>query len=251
MATLQWDHAVQFVNQPEAAIETFAGQQLRAVAGGRHPGWGTRNALSYFGLTYIEFLAIADPDELRAATDKFLLSRDAARLLPENEALFRVALRSDDIDATHDQLRRTGVTVSPIVDGQRNDPQGNIIRWRIFTIDGDTAGLVYPFVLQWGEDDATRLTRLRAQRLDAPHPLGDITLEQAVFEVVNPQAVRDRWQALLGFPPLGEQGLDVGGQQFIFREGAANQLTELVFRVANPALKGQRFRVGNGVYRFT
>ncbi|HBW8822046.1 TPA: VOC family protein, partial [Klebsiella pneumoniae] len=25
----------------------------------------------------------------------------------------------------------------------------------------------------------------------------------------------------------------------------------LVFRVANPALKGQRFRVGNGVYRFT
>ena len=46
MATLQWDHAVQFVNQPEAAIQTFAGQQLRAVAGGRHPGWGTRNALS-------------------------------------------------------------------------------------------------------------------------------------------------------------------------------------------------------------
>ena len=33
--------------------------------------------------------------------------------------------------------------------------------------------------------------------------------------------------------------------------GAPNELTELVFRVANPALKGQRFRVGNGVYRFT
>lgn len=31
MATLQWDHAVQFVNQPEAAIEIFAGQQLWAV----------------------------------------------------------------------------------------------------------------------------------------------------------------------------------------------------------------------------
>ncbi|HBT5713552.1 TPA: VOC family protein, partial [Klebsiella pneumoniae] len=31
MATLQWDHAVQFVNQPEAAIQTFADQQLRAV----------------------------------------------------------------------------------------------------------------------------------------------------------------------------------------------------------------------------
>lgn len=137
-----------------------------------------------------------------------MLSRDAARLLPENEALFRVALRSDDIDATHDHLRRKGLAVSPIVDGQRHDPQGNVIRWRIFTIDGDTDGLVYPFVLQWGEDDETRLARLRAQ------------------------------------------GLDVGGQWFTFREGTANQLTELVFRVANPALKGQRFRVGNGVYRF-
>lgn len=144
MATLQWDHAVQFVNQPEAAIEIFAGQQLRAAVGGRHPGWGTRNALSYFGLTYIEFLAISDPDELRAATDRFLLSRDAARLLPENEALLRVALRSDDIDATHDHLRRKGLAVSPIVDGQRHDPQGNVIRWRIFTIDGDTDGLVFP-----------------------------------------------------------------------------------------------------------
>ncbi|HCI4231820.1 VOC family protein [Klebsiella quasipneumoniae] len=250
MATLQWDHAVQFVNQPEAAIEIFAGQQLRAAVGGRHPGWGTRNALSYFGLTYIEFLAISDPDELRAATDRFLLSRDAARLLPENEALFRVALRNDDIDATHDHLRRNGLAVSPIVDGQRHDPQGNVIRWRIFTIDGDTDGLVFPFVLQWGEDDETRLARLRAQGLDVPHPLGDIVLEQAVFEVDNPQAVRDRWQALLGFPSQGEQGLDAGGQWFTFRQGPANQLTELVFRVANPALKGQRFRVGNGVYRF-
>ncbi|MFT3561141.1 hypothetical protein ACMWDK_26820, partial [Klebsiella pneumoniae] len=35
MATLQWDHAVQFVNQPEAAIEIFAGQQLRAVSCGK------------------------------------------------------------------------------------------------------------------------------------------------------------------------------------------------------------------------
>ncbi len=46
------------------------------------------------------------------------------------------------------------MTVSPIVDGQRNDPQGNIIRWRIFTIDGDTDGLVYPLCCRW-EDDAT------------------------------------------------------------------------------------------------
>ncbi|MHB7443033.1 VOC family protein, partial [Klebsiella pneumoniae] len=35
MATLQWANALQFVNQPEAAIEIFPGLQLRAVSGRR------------------------------------------------------------------------------------------------------------------------------------------------------------------------------------------------------------------------
>lgn len=250
MATLTWDHTVQFVNQPEAAIQVLSGHKLNALAGGRHPGWGTRNALSYFGLTYIEFLAIADDAELLAAAETFLLSRDASRLLPDNEALYRVALRSDDIARTHAQLQEQGLRVSPIVNGQRNDPQGNVISWRIFTIDGDIEGLAYPFVLQWGENDDVRLSRLRAQGLVAPHPLGQIELQRAVFTVQHPRAVRDRWQLLFGFPPHGELGLEVGGHQFIFRKGTANQLTELVFNVADPALKGQRFRVGNGEYLF-
>ena len=250
MATLKWDHAVQFVNHPEAAIQTLNGQKLNAVSGGRHPGWGTWNALSYFGLTYIEFLAIADDAELLSAAEKFLLSRDASRLLPDNEALYRVALRSSDIERTHAWLHELGLRVSSIVDGQRNDPQGNAIRWRIFTIDGDFDGLVYPFVLQWGEDDDARLSRLRAQGLAVPHPLGEIELRRAVFTVPHPQAVRDRWQLLFGFPPAGELGLEVGGREFVFRQGIANQLTELVFQVADPALKGQRFRVGNGEYLF-
>lgn len=250
MAILTWDHAVQFVNQPEAAIQALSGQKLNVVAGGRHPGWGTRNALSYFGLTYIEFLAIADDAELLSAAETFLLCRDASRLLPDNEALYRVALRSDDIERTHAELHEQGLRVSPIVNGQRDDPQGNVIRWRIFTIDGDFDGLVYPFILQWGEEDDARLSRLQAQGLAAPHPLGEIELQRAVFTVQHPQAVRDRWQLLFGFAPQGEQGLAVGGREFLFRQGAANQLTELVLRVADPALKGRRFRVGNGEYLF-
>ena len=250
MATLTWDHAVQFVNQPEAAIQALSGQKLNAVAGGRHPGWGTRNALSYFGLTYIEFLAIADDAELLSAAETFLLCRDASRMLADNEALYRVALRSDDSERTHAELHAQGLRVSPIVNGQRDDLQGNVIRWRIFTIDGDFDGLVYPFILQWGEEDDARLSRLQAQGLAAPHPLGEIELQRAVFTVQHPQAVRDRWQLLFGFAPQGEQGLAVGGREFLFRQGAANQLTELVFRVADPALKGRRFRVGNGEYLF-
>ncbi len=249
MTTLQWDHAVQFVNQPDEAIAIFTGQKLNALAGGRHPGWGTWNALSYFGLTYIEFLAIYDPAELASAQADFLLSRDAAQLLPENQALHRVALRTDDIDQTHAELRSKGLRVSPIVDGQRNDPQGNVISWRIFTIDGDFNGLPYPFVLQWGEDDNTRLARLRAQGLDSPHPAGDVALQNAIFEVQDPQTARAHWHALFGFTEQ-TQGLAVGQQHFLFRQGPANRLVELVFHVSDPTLKGQRFRVGNGEYHF-
>lgn len=249
MTTLKWDHAVQFVNQPQEAVAIFTGQRLNALAGGRHPGWGTWNALSYFGLTYIEFLAIADQAELASAQTDFLLSRDAAHLLPENQALHRVALRSDDIDQTHAQLRSKGLQVSPIVDGQRNDPQGNVISWRIFTIDGDFNGLPYPFILQWGEDDNARLARLRAQGLDRPHPAGEVTLQSAIFDVQDPQAVRAHWHKLFGFNESPE-GLAVGEQRFIFRQSAANRLVELVFNVSDPALKGHRFHVGNGEYRF-
>lgn len=249
MTTLQWDHAVQFVNQPDEAIAIFTGQKLNALAGGRHPGWGTWNALSYFGLTYIEFLSIYDPAELASAQADFLLSRDAAQLLPENQALHRVALRSDDIGQTHAELRSKGLQVSPIVDGQRNDPQGNVISWRIFTLDGDFNGLPYPFVLQWGEDDNARLARLRAQGLDRPHPAGEVALQSAIFEVQDPQAARAHWHALFGFTEQPE-GLAVGQQHFLFRQGPANRLIELVFHVSDPALKGQRFRVGNGEYRF-
>ena len=102
-------------------------------------------------------------------------SNPRMQIAPENQVLHRVALRTDDIDQTHAELRSQGLQVSPIVNGQRNDPQGNVISWRIFTIDGDFNGLPYPFVLQWGEDDNARLTRLRAQGLDKPHPAGEVT----------------------------------------------------------------------------
>jgi hypothetical protein len=50
--------------------------------------------------------------------------------------LHRVALRTDDIDQTHAELRSQGLQVSPIVNGQRNDPQGNVISWRILPLMG-------------------------------------------------------------------------------------------------------------------
>lgn len=251
MATLRWDHAVHYVNHLDDAVATFTDNQLVAFPGGAHPSWGTHNALSYFGLTYLEFLSIRDARELEQAQD-FLLSQDAKRLLPEQQVLYRVALRSDDIDATHQTLRDQGLTLSPIVEGKRHDKQGNLIEWRIFTISGDFQGVPYPFVLQWKTNDAARLDFLRAHNIDRPHPVGQARLQAAVFTVQHPEQVAQHWQRLFSFSASKHTPttLYIGEQQFIFQPGEENRLTALQIATDNDAVKGTSVILGGGEYQF-
>lgn len=252
MATLRWDHAVHYVNNLDDAIAAFHDNQLVAFPGGAHPGWGTHNALSYFGLTYLEFLSIRDADELAQAQHSFLLSHDAQRLLPQQQVLYRVALRSDDIDATHDALRQHGVALSPIVDGKRHDKQGNLIEWRIFTLGGDIEGVPYPFVLQWKTNDAARLDFLRSHNIDRPHPVGQARLQAAVFKVKQPQRVAEHWQTLFQLSPSARtpNTLYIGEQQFIFQQGNENRLTALQIATDNNDVKQQSIFIGGGEYQF-
>lgn len=251
MATLRWDHAVHYVNHLDDAIATFTDNQLVAFPGGAHPGWGTHNALSYFGLTYLEFLSIRDAQELEQAQD-FLLSQDAKRLLPQQQVLYRVALRSDDIDATHQALLEQGLALSPIVEGKRHDKQGNLIEWRIFTISGDFQGVPYPFVLQWKTNDATRLDFLRTHNIDRPHPVGQARLQAAVFTVHHPEQVAQHWQTLfqLSASERTPTTLYIGEQQFIFQAGEKNRLTALQIATDNDAVKGKSVILGGGEYQF-
>ncbi|MCW2487826.1 VOC family protein [Candidatus Symbiopectobacterium sp. NZEC127] len=251
MATLRWDHAVHYVNHLDDAIATFTDNQLVAFPGGAHPGWGTHNALSYFGLTYLEFLSIRDAQELEQAQD-FLLSQDAKRLLPEQQVLYRVALRSDDIDTTHQALQEQGLTLSPIVDGKRHDKQGNLIEWRIFTISGDFQGVPYPFVLQWKTNDAARLDFLRTNNIDRPHPVGQARLQAAIFTVQHPEQVAQHWQKLFQFPASEHTPttLYIDEQQFIFQAGEENRLTALQIATDNDTVKGQSVTLGGGEYQF-
>ncbi|MCW2478540.1 VOC family protein [Candidatus Symbiopectobacterium sp. NZEC135] len=251
MATLRWDHAVHYVNHLDDAVTTFTDNQLVAFPGGAHPGWGTHNALSYFGLTYLEFLSIRDAHELEQAQD-FLLSQDAKRLLPEQQVLYRVALRSDDIDATHQALRDQGLALSPIVEGKRHDKQGNLIEWRIFTISGDFQGVPYPFVLQWKTNDAARLDFLRTHNIDRPHPVGQARLQAAVFTVQHPEQVARHWQKLFSFSASEHTPttLYIGEQQFIFQPGEENRLTALHIATDNNAVKGTSVILGGGEYQF-
>lgn len=252
MANLLWDHVVHYVNDLDDAVAAFSDRQLVAFPGGSHPGWGTHNALSYFGLTYIEFLGIRDADELAAARDRFLLSRDAQTFLPQQQILHRIALRSDDIDASYAALKQFDLALSPIIAGKRHDTQGNLIEWRIFTIAGDYQGVVYPFIIQWGNADAERLQLLRQRGLDQPHPAGRVTIQSALFNVKQPQQVAAHWRQLFNLS-LSEQNpshLLIGDQRFIFQFGEANRLVSIQLQTDNPELKQQSIFVGDGEYQF-
>lgn len=249
-ARLVWDHVVHYVADIDVPVSVLSSAGLVACRGGSHTAWGTHNSLSFFGLTYIEFLGIEKKELVDQS--KFLIVADAARLLPAQQTLYRVALRSSDINATHASLKSHGLQVSDVVDGRRTDTSGNLIEWRIFTIGGDYKGVPYPFVLQWLQSDEERLAYLRASGTDVPHPAGPVRMQNAIFRTTHPLEVRDHWRDVLGFAE-GEanNALRAGeGQQFIFEEGKEERLAEVNFHADDTALVGKKVTVGQSSYTF-
>ncbi|WP_019912716.1 VOC family protein [Paenibacillus sp. HW567] len=253
MATLKWDHLVHYVNDLDQPVEIFGEFGLVAFRGGSHKDWGTYNALSYFGLTYLEFLGIENL-ELARATEHNVVVRDAVTVLPEHEVLSRVVLRTDDIEAIEASLKAAGLALSPIIDGRRLDNEGRLIEWRMMTIDGGFQGLVYPFIIQWNGTDAERLERLTASGIIQPHPAGTAEIVRAVFHVSDPAAAAGHWGELFGLP-VTESGvniftLTIGDKTFDFVQGDDNQFKQVIFETDSVALKGKTIHIGEGEYVF-
>ncbi|WP_251550181.1 VOC family protein [Neobacillus muris] len=256
MTTLRWDHIVHYVNDLEKPIQVFADNGLIAFRGGSHKLWGTFNALSYFGLTYLEFLAIEDRELASSIQEPNRVVKDAVTTLPDHEALSRVAIRTDNIDDTVERLKANGLSLSPIMAGKRLDARGEWIEWKMVTIDGDFQGLVYPFVIQWKGSDEERLKNLSNTGVIQPHPAGSVTLKSARFTVSDPAAVAKHWQQLFDLPKAesadeDSEALMIGDYQFIFTQGEVNQLTHIFFHTNSEKLAGKIMEIGEGKYVFS
>ncbi|WP_078549707.1 VOC family protein [Litchfieldia alkalitelluris] len=254
MTTLNWDHTVHYVNDLDKVIRTFEEHGLIAFHGGSHTQWGTYNVLSYFGLNYIEFLGIEDIELALSITDPNEVVKDAITSLPDQEVLSRVAISTNDIDATVEKLKEHNLKVSPIMQGKRRNAQGQLIEWKMVTIQGDFQGLKYPFIIQWKGHSDERIESLTASGIIREHPAGKVEVEKAVFYVTNPAAVVEHWRSLLG---LTENTCDklpnsikVDNFFFEFKEGNQNQLNQLIFSTNSPHLQGKSIKVGGGEYTF-
>lgn len=136
------------------------------AAGGRHPQYGTRNALLALGPeTYLEVMA-PDPE---------LPPPDRGRLFGlddlQRPRLVTWALRRETIEEAAADARDGEVELGPVQAGSREQPDGTSLTWRLTDPYATPAGGVVPFLIAWGETphpargapDGGELVGLRAE----------------------------------------------------------------------------------------
>lgn len=166
-ARLALDHlvlAAPDLGQGIAYCEALFG--MRAAMGGRHPRWGTHNAILGLGdRAYLEIIA-ADPERDR----------------PESVTLFGLggirspritawAARESSIEARLSALVELGHRVGAILDGSRERPDGTTLTWRLSDPEVAIVDGIAPFFIDWrgtahpsvGAAAAGTLQELRAE----------------------------------------------------------------------------------------
>lgn len=166
------DHLIYTV--PDLAAgrdEVEARLGVRPAVGGRHPVWGTHNALLSLGpACYLEVMA-ADPDLPTPEGGRLF---DLDRL--EEPRLCTWVLRCEEgLDAMADRARAAGVALGPVFAGSRETPDGGVLSWRL----SDPRALPFdgtvPFLIAWGSTPhpgttAPRAGSLAGFRLEHPRP---------------------------------------------------------------------------------
>ncbi|MBD5806130.1 VOC family protein [Limosilactobacillus walteri] len=236
--TLNWDHTMVDVTDLQDAIDYFNAKGLAFAPGGKHEYWGTKNALDYFGLNYIELLTVADKEKAAAFPyqNNSAIHDAVEDYFDGIQRITTIAIRTDDIVATHRRLKGLGLDVGEITDGKRVDPAGKLVQWKIFYINDELANhLPAPFFIQWNENDDQRREDLKKQGLIKFHPAGDLFVKQAVFNVSDPEETAKQWSAILQAEVLREGDnftVNIGNKQLIFTPGVENRLFKLIFHGA-------------------
>lgn len=178
-------YAVPDLREGVERIRDFLG--VEAVPGGRHPRWGTRNALVGLGTDrYLEIIA-PDPDAPEPEGGRpFGLDGPAAPRLAS------WAVRTPDLAGARDRILQSGVDPGAILEGSRERTDGSLLRWRLTDPTTPRADGLIPFLIDWG---------------DSPHPAADLPdglrLRSLRGEHPAPATVRPVLEALDLELPLG------------------------------------------------
>ena len=162
------DHLVIAVRDLDDAADELQRQVgLAATGGGRHPILGTRNRLAWLGDTYIELVSIED----RSIAEGSWLGRPTIVALEHGGGLATWAIATDSIDADVTALREIGADLGDPIPGERERPDGAVVRWRLAI--GDELGPARPpFLIEHEAFSAEWTSDERAARSTERHPIG-------------------------------------------------------------------------------
>jgi hypothetical protein len=163
------DHLVYATNDLDrgiAEIEALLG--IRAAIGGRHAAWGTRNALASLGpRCYLEIIA-PDPEHMAASASRpfGLQGLGASRLATW-------VANGSGLERLRDQAARQGVVLGDVLSGERQRPDGGVLRWKLTDPACVVADGLVPFFIDWGQSPhpsqmAARGAALVALRAEHP-----------------------------------------------------------------------------------
>jgi hypothetical protein len=154
-------------------IEALLG--VRAGPGGRHPAWGTHNALIGLGArTYLEIIA-PDPEAPAPAVPRPLgLDTLAAPRLASWVAA------ATDLERVAAAARAHGVNLGEVMRRSRLRPDGATLQWTMTDPAAPREGGIVPFFIDWGDTPhpaasappGGRLIGLRARHPDAARVAG-------------------------------------------------------------------------------
>lgn len=164
------DHLILACADPDgAAAELEAATGLAATGGGRHDAQGTFNRLVWLGDTFIELIGVFDP----ALAEGSWLGR------PTLEALSRaavgyvgLAMASNDLAADVVRLRALGSSLLEPVPGERQRPDGDIVRWQSARPTDLDPELGLCFLIEHDLHAAEWRPADRAARASHVHPAG-------------------------------------------------------------------------------
>ena len=207
------DHLVIVVPDLGAAVKTYRDLGFTVVAGGRHPGVGTDNALIAFrDSSYLELVGFHEPrpDHRWWAP------------LQKGGGLVDFCLQTDDLAGDAGAFRRAGVDMGDLERRHRTRPDGVEVRWLCTLARGAHRG-VAPFLLA---EESGRDARVPGQRAHANGVTGvDIflstdggaTFDQVVAENV-PNTGTYNWS--VSDEPTTQARIRVVAQDANFQEAA-------------------------------
>ena len=193
------DHVVIVVIELESAIASFTGAGFTAVRGGKHP-IGTHNALIAFADgSYLELIAFL----------KRVPSHPWQVALDKGGGIIDFCMRTDDLAATVESLRRAGAKIADPSPLTRDRPDGYHLSWVLAIPEPPFNGQV-PFLIK---DDTPRDERVPRQR---SHRNGATGIRTLAIAVDDPGASSRYYARVLGRPggPVHRPELEATGVSF-------------------------------------